>query len=139
MIAGLILVALVALGGWIFGSQRSGEFADVMNRVRAGAQQLQDLLSLTGQFILSRLSSTSVSVTDLFGTVVTTFITALEALIVIVMSAAYFAAESALYRAGLIRLFGPAHEERTTPSSPSPKRSGTGCWDNSFRWRWLAF
>jgi len=113
LIAGLILLALVALGGWIFGHQLSAEFTDVMNRVRAGSRQLHDLLSKSpaGQFILSRLSSTSVSISGLFGTVVTTFVTALEALIVIVMSAAYLAAEPALYRAGVVRLFGPALEK----------------------------
>jgi predicted PurR-regulated permease PerM len=113
LIAGLIVLALVALGGWIFGSQLSSEFSDVASRVRAGAHELQDLLhkSPAGQFILSRLSSTNVSVTGVFGTVVTTFVTAIEALVVIVMSAAYLAAEPALYRAGLVRLFGPTHEE----------------------------
>ncbi len=113
LIAGLIVLALVALGGWIFGSQLSMEFSDVVTRVRAGAHELQDLLheSSAGQFLLSRLSSTSVSVTGLFGQVVTTFITAIEALVVIVMSAAYLAAEPALYRAGVVRLFGPTHEE----------------------------
>ncbi len=96
LIAGLVLLALIALGGWIFGSQLSAEFSDVMNRVRAGAHQLHDLLSKgpAGQFVLTQLSSTSVSVTGLFGTVVTTFVTALEALIVVVMSAAYLGALS---------------------------------------------
>jgi predicted PurR-regulated permease PerM len=113
LVAGLIVVALVVLGGWIFGSQLSGEFTEVVDRVRAGAHQLQDLLhkSQAGQFLLSRLNGTSVSVTGLFGQVVTTFVTAIEALVVIVMSAAYLAAEPALYRAGVVRLFGPTHEE----------------------------
>jgi len=113
LIAGLILLGAVALGGWIFGSQLSAEFSEVMNRVRAGALQVQDLLRKgpLGEFILSQLKNTSVSVTGLFGTVVSTFVTAVEAVIVIVMSAAYLAAEPALYRAGLVRLFPPAQEE----------------------------
>jgi len=90
LIAGLTVVALIALGGWIFGTQLSSEFSEVMNRVRAGALQVQDLLRKgpLGEFILSQLKNTSVSVTGLFGTVVTTFVTAIEALVVIVMSAA---------------------------------------------------
>jgi predicted PurR-regulated permease PerM len=113
LIAGLVLLALLILGGWIFGSQLSAEFSDVMNRVRAGAFQVRDLLHKgpAGEFILSRLQSTSFSISGIFGTVFTTFVTALEALIVIVMSAAYLAAEPGLYRNGLVRLFGPAHEE----------------------------
>jgi len=81
--------------------------------VRAGAVQIQELMrqSPAGQFILSRLNSTNVSVTGLFGTVFSTFVTALEAAIVIVMSAVYLAADPALYRAGLVRLFGPDREE----------------------------
>jgi len=107
LIAGLILLGAVALGGWIFGSQLSAEFSEVMNRVRAGALQVQDLLRKgpLGEFILSQLKNTSVSVTGLFGTVVSTFVTAVEAV------AAYLAAEPALYRAGLVRLFPPAQEE----------------------------
>jgi len=110
LLAGLILLGAVALGGWIFGSQLSAEFSEVMNRVRAGALQVQDLLRKgpLGEFILSQLKNTSVSVTGLFGTVVSTFVTAVEAVIVIVMSAAYLAAEPALYRGGLVRLFGRA-------------------------------
>ena len=109
LFAGLFVVGLIALGAWVFGSQLSGEFVDVMNRVRAGTLEVRDLMHKgpIGQFILSQLSSTSVSVTGLFGTVVTTFVAALEALVVIVMSAVYLAAEPALYRAGLVRLFGP--------------------------------
>jgi predicted PurR-regulated permease PerM len=57
------------------------------------------------------LNSTNVSVTGLFGTVFSTFVTALEALVVIVMSAAYLAADPGLYRAGLVRLFSPDREE----------------------------
>jgi predicted PurR-regulated permease PerM len=59
LIAGLILLAFVALGGWIFGSQISTEFSDVTNRVRAGALEVQDLLSKspTGMFILSQLKN----------------------------------------------------------------------------------
>lgn len=112
LIAGLIVLALVALGGWIFGSQLSGEFSEVMIRVRAGLAQLHDLLhkSPTGEFLLSRLSGASLPVGGLFGKVVTTFITVLEAVIVIVMSAAYLAAEPTVYRTGLVRLFGPAQE-----------------------------
>ncbi len=52
-----------------------------------------------------------ISQSGIFGTVVTTVCTALEALVVIVMSAAYLAAEPAVYRAGVVRLFGPEHEE----------------------------
>lgn len=113
LIAGLIILSMIAICAWIFGSQISAEFSDVVSRVRAGAVQIQDLLrkNPTGQFILSRLSSTNVSVTGLFGAVVSTFVTAIEALIIIVMSAAYLAAEPALYRAGVVRLFGPAREE----------------------------
>lgn len=113
LIAGLILLAVVALGGWIFGSQLSAEFSEVTNRVRAGAVQVQDLMRKgpVGEFILSQLKNTSVSVTGLFGAVVSTFVTALEAVIVIVMSAIYLAADPALYRAGVVRLFGPAQEK----------------------------
>lgn len=113
LIAGFVLLAMIALCGWIFGSQLSAEFSEVVTRVHAGAVKIQDLLRKTpaGQYVLSRLSNTNLSVTGLFGTVVSTFVTAVAALVIIVMSAAYLAAEPALYRAGLVRLFGPDREQ----------------------------
>ena len=112
LIAGFIVVALVALGGWIFGTQLSSEFSDVTARVHAGLHELQDMLhkNPTGEFILSRMTSTGFSLGGVFGTVVTAMITVIEAVIVIVMSAAYLAAQPELYRAGLVRLFPPAQE-----------------------------
>jgi predicted PurR-regulated permease PerM len=113
LIAGSLIFAAVACCIWVFGSTISSEFADVVTRIRAGAVLLQDLLRRhpLGQLILSHLSGADISVTGLFGTVVSTLVTATEALVVIVMSAAYMAADPSLYRAGLVRLFGPANQE----------------------------
>jgi predicted PurR-regulated permease PerM len=113
LIAGLILFGAVASVFWIFGSTISGEFADVLNRIRAGAAQVQDLLRQhpAGQFILSHLNGAEISVTGLFGTVVSTFVAATEALVVILMSAAYLAADPSLYREGIVRLFDPPRQE----------------------------
>jgi predicted PurR-regulated permease PerM len=113
LIAGLILFAAIASCVWIFGSTISGEFADVVIRIRAGAAQVQDLLRQypAGRFLLSHLNGADISVTGLFGTVVSTLVAAAEAFVIIVMSAAYLAADPPLYRRGLVRLFGPAQQE----------------------------
>jgi predicted PurR-regulated permease PerM len=113
LIAGSLLLAAVAGCAWIFGSTISAEFLDVLTRIRAGAAVVQDLLRQhpVGQLLLSHLSGADISVTGLFGTVVSTFVAAAEALLVIAMSAAYMAADPTLYRVGLVRLFGPAREE----------------------------
>jgi predicted PurR-regulated permease PerM len=113
LIAGLILLAAILSCVFIFGSTISGEFADVMTRIRAGAVEVQGLLRQhpVGRFILSHLSGANISVTGLFHTVVSTFIAAAEALVVIVMSAAYLAADPSLYRRGLVLLFNPARQQ----------------------------
>jgi predicted PurR-regulated permease PerM len=113
LIAGFVLLAAIVSCVWIFGSTISGEFADVMTRIRAGAVQVQDLLRQypIGRFMLSHLKGANFSVTGLFRTVVSTFIAAAEALVVIVMSAAYLAADPSLYRKGLVLLFNPARQE----------------------------
>jgi len=113
LIAGLILLAAIVACVFIFGSTISGEFADVMTRIHAGAVQVQDLLSQhpVGRFMLAHLSGASISVTGLFHTVVSTFIAAVEALVIIAMSAAYIAADPALYRKGLVLLFNPARQQ----------------------------
>ena len=109
----MILLAAIVSCVFIFGSTISGEFADVMTRIRAGAVEVQDLLRQypIGRFMLSHLSGANISVTGLFGTVISTFIEAAEALVVIVMSAAYLAADPSLYRKGLVLLFNPARQE----------------------------
>ncbi len=69
LIAGSIVLALLGVGVWIFGTQLSTEFNDVMKRVQAGLHQLQDLLhnNPTGQFVLSRLSGADVSISGILG------------------------------------------------------------------------
>ena len=112
LIAGLVLVAVIASCAWVFGSDISAEFTEVVNRVHQGALQVRDLLRQrpAGQFLLSHLSGTDIPVTGLFRTVVSTFLAAIEALIVVVMSAAYLAADPPLYRVGLVRLFAPGRQ-----------------------------
>lgn len=112
-IAGLIMVTLIALGAWIFGTQLSSEFSQVTSRVQAGLHAVREFLrqSVTGQFFLSQLNGANLSISTIFGQVVATLGTTLEAVIVIAMSAAYLAAEPELYRDGIVRLFGRTHEK----------------------------
>ena len=112
LIAGLIVLGLFGLAGWIFGSQLSAEFSDVWARVHTGVVQLQKLLqeSQFGQFLLSRLNNASISVTGLFGTFVSTTIVAIETVIVILISAGYLASHPEVYRAGFVRLFSPRYQ-----------------------------
>ena len=112
LIAGLLLIAAIVSCGWIFGSQISAEFTEVLTRIRAGALQVQDLLRQRplGQFVLTHLSGASIPVTGLFRAVISTFVAAVEALVIVMMSAAYLAADPSLYRVGLVRLFDPARQ-----------------------------
>ena len=112
LIAAFIVLGLFALAGWVFGTQLSAEFSDVWARVHTGIVKLQQLLheSQFGQFLLSRLSNASISVTGVFGTFVSTTIVAIEAVIVILISAGYLAGHPDVYRAGLVRLFSPRYQ-----------------------------
>ncbi len=112
LIAALVVLGVFALAGWVFGTQLSAEFSDVWARVHTGIVKLQQLLhqSQFGQFLLSRLNNASISVTGVFGTFVSTTIVAIEAVIVILISAGYLAGHPDVYRAGLVRLFSPRYQ-----------------------------
>ena len=65
-----------------------------------------------GKLVLSHLSGGSLSLTDLFGSIVKVSSTFLEGLIILVISGIYLAAQPRLYRDGLIQLFPPRLHRR---------------------------
>lgn len=113
IIAALVTLALVGLAGWLFGSRISSEFSQVADRVQAGLAELQKLMSAsqTGQFVLARLKSADISVTGIFGALVSTMIGAAEAAVVILISAAYLAGQPELYCAGVVLLFPASSQD----------------------------
>ena len=113
LISALFLLLIVSAAVWLFESQVSSEFANVLTQVRAGATVVQQAMSRSpmGKFILERLGNTNIPVTGFLGTLASTLIGVVEAAVVIAISAAYLAAEPRVYRAGVVRLFSPDYRD----------------------------
>src|SRR5574337_665597 len=111
--AAFCLLLIIAAGVWIFGSQVSSEFSNVTTLVRVGATEVQQAMSAsaTGKFILEKLGSTNISITGVLGTLASTLIAAVAAVVVIVISAGYLAGEPSVYRVGVVRLFSPEYRD----------------------------
>jgi predicted PurR-regulated permease PerM len=104
--AGILVVAVVAGAGYLFGTQIQAEFTDVI--ANSGVTSIMKRLqgSQTGQIVLQHIKgSNSSSVTDVLSSVFTVSVRFLEAVVVTVTAGFYLAAQPQLYRSGLAKLF----------------------------------
>jgi predicted PurR-regulated permease PerM len=108
IVAGILVVAVVAGAGYLFGRRIEAEFTDVMQRANSALTNITKRLqgSQTGQLILQHIKGgNSFSVTDLLSSVFTVSVRFLEAVVVTVIAGFYLAAQPQLYRSGLAQLF----------------------------------
>ena len=109
LISTLLIVLVVLLAGWLFGRHIAAEFSDVFNRATSAwnklSQQLQNtrFAGLEQKIEQNTTPEIGNSVRQSFSMLTT----AIEALVVLVVSALYLAAEPRLYRIGVIKLFKP--------------------------------
>lgn len=105
------LVVLLVVGGtgYLFGTRIGGELHDVIRRAFSATTTLETLMqgSPFGKFILDHLQGDNVSLTRVLSGVLVISSAFLEALIIVVISGIYLAAQPRLYRTGLIWLFPP--------------------------------
>ena len=113
-LSGLIFLFVIAGTAYLFGSQISGQFQDVMQRTVVASDGIQKSLqgTATGRFLLSHMSSGNLSIADVLPNLVKVSTTFIEGLIIMMISGAYMAAQPDLYRKGLIWLFPPRHHAR---------------------------
>jgi predicted PurR-regulated permease PerM len=109
IVSGLLALAVAGVAGYLFGTLISDELQDVFDRASAAEQIIRDKMhdSALGELILTRVAGENfsiASVVERFLKVSTSF---LGALLVLVISAIYLAAQPELYRQGLIKLFPP--------------------------------
>ncbi len=113
-VAGLVVLGLLGLAGWVFGSQMASELADVTERAASAVDQLREHLARSGigRALLARARSTDVSVMATGREILTLGISGLEALVVIAISAVYLVAQPEPYRHGIVLLFPPRAHDR---------------------------
>jgi predicted PurR-regulated permease PerM len=117
VLSGLLILLIIGGTGYLFGTQIAEQFQDVLHRVTAASGDLQKTLQGTpfGKFVLDHVSGSNFSVTEILSGFLKVSSTFLEAVIIMVISGIYLAAQPQLYRRGLIWLFPPknhAHAAR---------------------------
>ena len=114
LVSGLLVLFVIGGTGYLFGTRITNEFQDVLQRATSASTEIQSGLhgSEFGNFVLKHFSGDNVSVTGILSGVLRLSTSFLEALIIMVISGIYLAAQPRLYRKGLIWLFPPAHHAR---------------------------
>jgi predicted PurR-regulated permease PerM len=113
-LSGLIILSVIVGTAYLFGTQISGQFQDVMHRTGTATAGIEKSLqgTATGRFLLSHMSSGNLSIADLLPNLLKMSTTFLEGMIIMIICGAYMAAQPGLYRTGLIWLFPPRHHAR---------------------------
>lgn len=114
VLATLLVMAVVGVTVWLFGSQLSVQFSGLIKQVEAGEQHLRTLLdghgaSHLGATITERGTSMITAVLTEAASVGLRFI---EGAVVLVITAIYLAAQPHLYRRGVVAMFRPESRPR---------------------------
>jgi predicted PurR-regulated permease PerM len=117
LISGVLILGVLVGTGYLFGTRITGEFQDVTQRVTSALADIHHRLegSSYGKFLLEHFSGSDVSVTGVLSGLLKISSGFLEAVVIMVISAVYLAAQPPNYRDGLIWLFPPrahAHAAR---------------------------
>jgi predicted PurR-regulated permease PerM len=115
IISGILIVIVIVIGGaaYLFGSHIVDQFQDVVQRVASGSADIQSRLqgSDFANFLLSHLSSSDISATSVLSGLLKISTSFFQAVVIMVISAAYLAAQPRLYRDGLIWLVPAARAQ----------------------------
>ena len=117
LISGFLILGVIAAAGYLFGTRITAEFQDVAQRALSATAEIHDRLegSPWGKFLLEHFSGSDVSVTGVLSGLLKISSRFLEAVVIMVISAVYLAAQPRHYRNGLIWLFPPrAHAHAAT-------------------------
>lgn len=113
-VSGLLILGVIGGSGYLFGTNLSNEFQDVVQRTTDAMTRIQDILHKTaaGNFLLNHMTSGNFSITDILTGVLKLSTTFLEGVIIVLITGAYLAAQPQLYRSGLVWLFPPSKHAR---------------------------
>jgi predicted PurR-regulated permease PerM len=106
--SGLLTAVVVGGAGYLFGTQVDAELTDVMQRANSAVTNIMQQLetSQSGKVILQHVQGGSgFSFPSFLGSLFSVSISFLEAVVITVIGGLYLAAQPALYRSGLGKLF----------------------------------
>jgi len=112
--ATLLVIAVIGVTLWLFGSQLSSQFSGVMKQVDAGQQYLQSMLARSGggQFGSTIAEKGTSLITSALTDIASLGFRFVEGAVVLVITAIYLAAEPQLYGRGIAAMFSPAARPR---------------------------
>jgi predicted PurR-regulated permease PerM len=107
LLSAIIVLTVIGGAGYLFGSRLAEEFQDVAQRASSASSSIQATLqgSDFGKFLLNRMSTGDFAVTSVLSGFLRLSTSFIEALIIVMISGIYLAAQPRLYRNGLIWLF----------------------------------
>jgi predicted PurR-regulated permease PerM len=114
IVSALIVIGVVLGAGYLFGSQITSQFQDVVRRAESARADIHAYLqgSDFGKFVLNQISGSTFSVTEIFSGVLKVSSSFLEAVIIMIVTGIYLAAQPRVYRDGLVWLFPPRAHRR---------------------------
>jgi predicted PurR-regulated permease PerM len=114
IVSGIIVLGIIAGTGYLFGSRISNEFQDVTARASSATAAIERNMQSTalGNYLLQHMISGSFSLSDVIPGFLKVSTTFLEAVIIVLISGIYLAAQPRHYRSGLIWLFPPSTHAR---------------------------
>ncbi len=117
-VAACLVIAVVAISAWLFGSQIVNQAGQLLENVRNGEQALQNMFQSNGAGHLgAQVTEKGASfITNSLGNLLSAGLTFTEAAVIIAISAVYLAAQPELYRRGLASLFRPRQRARALES-----------------------
>jgi len=114
VLSGVLIFSVVGGAGYLFGSGIVNQFQDVVQRAVSASAGIKSQLqgSGFGEFLLRHLGGSDVSVTAVLSGFLKISTSFLEGLVIMLISAAYLAAQPRVYRYGIIALFPPRMQRR---------------------------
>jgi predicted PurR-regulated permease PerM len=110
MLAGLLLVAVIGAGGYLFGTRLALDIQNIVARMEAARRDIHIELknSPLGSLVLSHLGSNGISVTQIVASIFSISANLIAGVVVSVIAGVYFAAHPTMYLSGFLALFPPA-------------------------------
>ena len=113
-VAGLIVVGTIAGAAWVFEIRAAGQFRETVDRIDEAVGVLKLDLARTpfGQYLLTQAGKCDVSMTAVGKRFLSTGLYSLEAVVLVLITAVFVAAQPIFYEEGTIRLFPVNERER---------------------------
>jgi predicted PurR-regulated permease PerM len=114
VLATILAIAAIGVTSWLFGSQLASQFSGVLKHVQAGQQNLQSMLSGSGDgHFGSTITEKGTSmITSMLTDAASLGLRFIEGAVVLIITAIYLAAQPQLYREGVVAMFRPASRPR---------------------------